>query len=97
MSCPAEHSFSDGSQNIHVALVDPAVTCPVPESPPVVLSILGVFAPITFATILALELAILSQCAFTVVHTPVVVSAMFKRNILGSHEDFRTSLHFARH
>ena len=36
MTCPAEHSFPDGSQNIHVALLNPAVTCPVPESPPLV-------------------------------------------------------------
>ena len=36
MSCPAEHSFSDGCQHIHVALLDPTVSSSVPESPPLI-------------------------------------------------------------
>ena len=58
MPCPAE-------LNVHVALLDPSVTPPVPQSPPLVLSIQGgFFTPITFATILALKLAMLVPLDF---------------------------------
>ena len=34
MSSPAEHTISDGHQYVHVAFLDPPMTSPVPESPP---------------------------------------------------------------
>ena len=34
MASPAEHTISDGHQHIHIAFLDPSMTSPVPESPP---------------------------------------------------------------
>ena len=106
MSCPAAFSFSDGSQNVHVALLYPAVTCPVPESPPLVhvhprwlLHTNHVCHRSRTPTrnFVSLCLDCRPHARTPEKSVPRCVFPIFRRINLGSREEFRTCLHFARH
>ena len=92
---------------VHAALFDPSVSSSVPQ-----LSTTGPSAskkslqvPTTCATTFTLQLAILSRCAFRVVHAlalhrntrHIVVFTTFIRSIFGIHEQPKTTRHFDRH
>ena len=106
MTCSTEQTFSDGSQHVHVAHLDPPMTSSVPESPPLVqfhprrlLHTNNVRhhprTPTCNFVSLGLDRRPDTRTQKETCH--IVVFTIFKRNILGSHEDFRTGLHFARH
>ena len=84
MSSPTEHTITNGHQHVPIAFLDPMMSSPMPESPPLshLHSCRCFFTPTTFATILALQLAILSLCALTVVQTLELQKKAMKRRLV---------------